>query len=122
MPCTLGELAPGALKTVIASFAFTSGAPRQASVQFRISGGTPAPADRDAVTTALATHATGCSSTGTGPGGALALLAVVGWTVRRRPRTGTSRSRSSPTSAETACIDRMIAPESWPRSRSDDGA
>jgi len=88
MPCTLGELAPGALKTVIASFEFTSGAPRQASVQFRISGGTPAPADRDAVTTALATHATGCNSTGTGPGGALALLAVVVWTVRRRPRAG----------------------------------
>jgi len=86
MPCTLGEIAPGGLKTVIASFEFRSGAPRQASVQFRISGGTPAPADRDAVTTALATHATGCSSTGTGPGGALALLAVGCWMVRRRPR------------------------------------
>ncbi len=89
MPCTLGEIAPGGLKTVIASFEFTSGAPRQASVQFRISGGTPAPADRDAVTTVLATHASGCSSTGTGPGGVLALLTVAGWMVRRaRVRSG----------------------------------
>lgn len=86
VPCSLGEIDPGGVKTVIASFEFTSGAPRQASVQFRISGGTPAPADRDAVTTVLATRASGCSSTGTGPGGALALLAVTGWMVRRRPR------------------------------------
>ena len=49
MPCALGEIAPGALKTVIAVFSFTGGAPRQASVQFRITGGSPAPADRDAV-------------------------------------------------------------------------
>jgi len=86
MPCTLGDIGPGTVKTVIAGFEFTSGAPRQASVQFRITGGTPAPADRDAITTVIASHASGCSSTGTGPGGALALLAVAGWMVRRRAR------------------------------------
>src|SRR6185369_16829656 len=88
MPCTLGDIGPGAVKTVIASFEFTSGAPRQASVQFRITGGTPAPAERDAVTTAIASRASGCSTTGTGPGGVLALLAVAGFMARRRPRHG----------------------------------
>jgi uncharacterized protein (TIGR03382 family) len=91
MPCALGEIAPGGLKTVIAVFSFTGGAPRQASVQFRITGGSPAPVDRDAVSTAVATHASGCSSAGTGPGGGLALLVAAGWMARRR--------RSCPTSA-----------------------
>jgi len=85
MPCTLGDLAPGTVKTVIAAFAFSGGVPRQASVQFHITSGSPAPADRNAVTTAVASRASGCSSTGSGPGGALALLVVSGWMARRRP-------------------------------------
>ena len=85
LPCTLGDLAPGAVKTVIAAFAFTGSTPRHASVQFRITSGTPAPAARNAATTVLASRASGCSSTGSGPGGALALLVVSGWMVRRRP-------------------------------------
>jgi uncharacterized protein (TIGR03382 family) len=85
MPCTLGDLAPGAVKTVITSSAFTTSVPRRAAVQFRISGA-PAPADRNAATTVVATRASSCSSTGQGPGGALALLVVSGWTARRRRR------------------------------------
>ena len=87
MPCALGDLAPGAVRTVIAGTAFTGGTPRQASVQFRIAGGNPAPPDRDAATTAVATRASGCSSTGSGPGGLLALLAVAGFLLRRRAPT-----------------------------------
>ena len=85
MPCTLGELAPGAVKTVIAAYAFTGSLPRRASVQFRIASGSPAPADRNALTTAVASRASGCSSTGSGPGGALALLVASAWMARRRP-------------------------------------
>jgi uncharacterized protein (TIGR03382 family) len=84
MPCTLGDLAPGAVKTVITAFAFTGSTPRHASVQFRIASGTPAPAARNAAITAVASRASGCSSTGSGPGGALALLVVSGWMARRR--------------------------------------
>jgi PA domain len=85
LPCTLGELAPGAVKTVIAEFALTAGVPRQAPVEFRIAGGNPAPAARDAVTTAVATRASGCSSAGSGSGGLLALLLVAGFLGRRPP-------------------------------------
>jgi uncharacterized protein (TIGR03382 family) len=88
MPCTLGELAPGAVKTVIAAYAFTGSVPRHAAVQFQIVSGSPAPTERNAATTAVASHVSGCSSTGTGPGGALALLLVSGWMVRRRPTRG----------------------------------
>jgi uncharacterized protein (TIGR03382 family) len=84
MPCTLGDLAPGAVKTVVMAFAFTGSTPRHASVQFRIASGTPAPAARNAAITAVASHASGCSSTGSGPAGALALLIVFGWMARRR--------------------------------------
>jgi len=84
LPCTLGDLPAGAMKTVIASYAFTGGAPPRLSVQFRITGGTPAPALRDASTNVVATRAASCSSTGTGPGGALGLLAVASWLARRR--------------------------------------
>jgi MYXO-CTERM domain-containing protein len=83
LPCPLGELAPGAVKTVIADFAFTGGVPRQAAVEFRIAGGSPAPAARDAATTAVATRASSCSTAGSGPGGLLALLAVAGFLGRR---------------------------------------
>jgi uncharacterized protein (TIGR03382 family) len=64
--------------------AFTGSAPRQASVTFTISGGSPAPAPRDASTTVLASRASGCSSTGDGPGGAIALLVAGAWLGRRR--------------------------------------
>ncbi|HZW90535.1 MAG TPA: PA domain-containing protein [Myxococcaceae bacterium] len=84
MPCTLGELAPGAVKTVVAAFAFTGSVPRHASVRFQITGGSPAPAEQYAGTTTVASRASGCSSTGTGPGGALALVVVAGWMARRR--------------------------------------
>jgi uncharacterized protein (TIGR03382 family) len=84
LPCVLGDLAPGAVKTVLASYSFASGVPRQAAVEFRISGGSPAPAARDASTTIVASRASGCSSAGSGPGGILALLAVAGWFGRRR--------------------------------------
>ena len=83
LPCTLGELAPGAVRTVITDYAFAGSAPRHASVQFLLAG-SPAPAARDASTTAVATQASGCSSTGGGPGGLLALLAVACWMGRRR--------------------------------------
>ncbi|HZX43959.1 MAG TPA: PA domain-containing protein [Myxococcaceae bacterium] len=86
LPCTLGDLAPGALRTVIADYAFTGSAPRTASVQFRIASGSPAPAARDASTTAVATRASSCSTTGGGPGGMLALLAVATWASHRRMR------------------------------------
>jgi uncharacterized protein (TIGR03382 family) len=89
LPCTLGELVPGAVKTVIVEFALSGGVPRRAAVEFRIAGGSPAPAARDAVTTAVATRASGCSSAGSGPGGLLAFLVVAGFLGRRRP----SRSR-----------------------------
>lgn len=72
------------MKTVIAAYAFTGSVPRRASVQFRIASGSPAPAERNAATTAVASHASGCSSTGSGPGGAMALLLVSGWMARRR--------------------------------------
>jgi hypothetical protein len=85
MPCTLGDLAPGAVKTVITAFAFTGSTPRHASVQFRIASGTPAPDARNAALTVVASRASGCSSTGSGPGGALALLVVAGWMARRKP-------------------------------------
>jgi len=85
LPCTLGELAPGAVKTVIAEFAFTAGVPREAPVEFHIAAGNPAPAAADAVTTAVATRASGCSSAGRGSGGLLALLMVAGFLGRRRP-------------------------------------
>jgi uncharacterized protein (TIGR03382 family) len=84
LPCTLGDLAPGAVKTVVASYSFASSVPRRATVEFRISGGSPAPAARDASTTIVASRASGCSSAGSGPGGILALLAVAGWFGRRR--------------------------------------
>jgi len=87
MPCTLGELAPGAVKTVITDSAFTGSVPRRAAVQFRITGA-PAALDRNAATTVVATRASSCSSTGAGPGGALALLVVSGWMARRRPSRG----------------------------------
>ena len=84
LPCALGDLQPGAMKTVIASTRFIRGTPSQASVTFTVSG-SPAPSRLDASTTVIATRATsGCSSTGGGPGGGLALLAVAGWLVRRR--------------------------------------
>ena len=84
LPCTLGDLAPGAVKTVLASYSFASRVPNEATVQFRISGGSPAPASKDASTTIVASRASSCSSAGSGPGGILALLAVVGWFGRRR--------------------------------------
>jgi uncharacterized protein (TIGR03382 family) len=94
LPCALGDLGPGAVKTVIAGYRLTGSTPSQVSVQFRISGGDPAPALRDASTTVVASRASGCSSGGSGPGGVLGLLAVAAWTVRRRlvapPRSVTS--------------------------------
>jgi len=84
LPCDLGDVPAGAVKTVIARYALTGGAPSQLSVQFRISGGTPAPALRDATTNVVASRAASCSSTGSGPGGALGLLVVCAWLVRRR--------------------------------------
>lgn len=84
LPCTLGDLPPGTVRTAIASYAIRSGQPRTVSVEFRISGGSPAPPAQDASTTVLATRASGCSSTGSGPGGAVALLAVAAWASRRR--------------------------------------
>ncbi|HUM13746.1 MAG TPA: PA domain-containing protein [Myxococcaceae bacterium] len=84
LPCALGEIAPGAVRTVIARYAFAGTALRQAAVQFRITAGSPEPAARDATTTAVATRASSCSSTGTGPGGTLALLAVAAWVCRRQ--------------------------------------
>ncbi len=85
LPCALGDLAPGDVRSVVVGAAVTGSTPSEASVQFRIAAGSPAPASRDASTTVLATRASGCSSTGAGPGGLLALLAVAGWAVRRRP-------------------------------------
>src|SRR5262249_5440839 len=82
-PCSLGDLAPGAVKTVLASSSFRRGAPRQVSVQFVLSG-SPAPADRDATTIVVANQPSGCSRPRSRPGGLAALLAVAGWTVRRR--------------------------------------
>ncbi len=84
LPCALGDLAPGTVKTVIARYAFAGSTPRKASVEFRIAGGTPAPAALDARTTAVASQASSCSTTGSGPGGMLALLAVAAWASRRR--------------------------------------
>ena len=83
-PCTLGDVPAGGMKTVIASYALTGSAPPQLSVKFRITAGTPAPASRDATTNVVATRAAGCSSTGTGPGGALGLLVLATWLVLRR--------------------------------------
>ena len=60
LPCSLGDLAPGAVKTVLASYSFASGVPKQAAVEFRISGGTPAPAAKDASTTIVASRASSC--------------------------------------------------------------
>jgi hypothetical protein len=84
LPCSLGDLAPGAVKTVLASYSFASGVPKEAAVAFRIAGGSPAPASKDASTTVIATQASSCSSAGSGPGSILALLAVAGWFGRRR--------------------------------------
>lgn len=86
LPCPLGDLAPGAVKTVIVDYSLRKGAPRQASVTFRISGGSPSPAARDASTTVVVKEASSCNSTGGGPGGALALLAVLAWAGRASDR------------------------------------
>jgi len=86
LPCTLGEVAPGAVKTVIAEYALAGAAPRNAAVEFRITGGSPGPAARDAATTAVASRASSCSTTGSGPGGFFALLLVAGFLGRRRPQ------------------------------------
>ena len=104
LPCALGDLAAGAVKTVIASYALRSGTPSRVSVAFRISGGSPAPAARDAAATVVATRASGCSSTGSGPGGALGLLAVVAWASRRR----TTRLDRPGLTAETRLVGRRI--------------
>ncbi len=84
LPCSLGDLAPGTVRTAIASYALRGGVPSSLSVEFFLSGGSPAPPARNASTTVVATRASGCSATGSGPGGALALLAVVAWASRRR--------------------------------------
>ncbi|HVP61038.1 MAG TPA: PA domain-containing protein [Myxococcaceae bacterium] len=85
LPCTLGEIAPGAVRTVITRYAFAGRAPQQTSVEFRISAGSPSPLARDASTMVVASQASGCSSTGGGRG-LLALLAVATWASRRGPR------------------------------------
>lgn len=83
LPCTLGDLPPGAVRTAIASYAIRSGQPGSVSVDFRIAAGDPTPRAQDASTRVVASRASSCSTTGSGPGGLLALLAVAGWASRR---------------------------------------
>src|SRR5262249_57540620 len=40
-PCSLGDLAPGAVKTVLAGTVFRGGVPRRVTVQFLLSGSPP---------------------------------------------------------------------------------
>ena len=92
-PCSLGDLPPGAVKTVLASTLFRGRVPRQVSVQFLLSG-SPSPDDGHGTTTVVASQPSGCSSAGSGPGGLAALLAVAGWAVRgRRGRLDSGRGR-----------------------------
>jgi len=87
-PCSLGSLGPGEVKTAIASYALRGEAPRQVAVTFRISGGTPPPADKDSSITIVAQQASSCSTSGGGSGGALGLCLVLGWAAGRRLRSG----------------------------------
>jgi len=92
-PCSLGDLAPGAVKTVLASTVFRGGVPRRVTVQFLLSG-SPSPGEGDGTTTVVASQPSGCSSAGSGPGGLAALLAVAGWAVRgRRGRLDSRRGK-----------------------------
>jgi len=86
LPCALGDLPPGAVRTATARYAIRSGQPGSVAVEFRISGGDPAPRLQDATTRVVASRASGCSTTGSGPGGAFALVCVAAWARRRVAR------------------------------------
>jgi MYXO-CTERM domain-containing protein/uncharacterized repeat protein (TIGR01451 family) len=87
-PCALGALAPGEVRTVIASYALPR--PSASATQtFWISAGSPAPEPRYASATVVASVArSGCSATGSGPPGAIGGLLVLGALFLRRRRIG----------------------------------
>jgi uncharacterized repeat protein (TIGR01451 family)/MYXO-CTERM domain-containing protein len=86
-PCALGTLAPGEVRTVIASYALERPS-ASATQSFRISAGSPAPDPRYASATVVASVArSGCSATGNGPLGAIGWLLVLGALLARSRRT-----------------------------------
>jgi uncharacterized repeat protein (TIGR01451 family) len=97
-PCDLGMLAPGEVRTVIASYSLPR--PTSTATQiFRITAGTPAPEPRYASATVVASVArSGCSAPGGGPQGAMGWLLVLGGFLvrgRRRARVEPVRSTRS---------------------------
>ena len=84
-PCILGDLAPGEIRTVIATWSFSGRTPRELTQTFRIVAGTPAAAERNAAITVSATPPSGCGTVAGPPGDVLAvILGVLGLAAVRR--------------------------------------
>jgi MYXO-CTERM domain-containing protein len=91
-PCSLGDLDPGEVRTLIATWAYRSRMPQQLSQTFRIVAGAPAPETRNAAITVVTNPPPGCSSAGGSPASGLALLLVaLGLVAVRQPRRAASR-------------------------------